>query len=122
MKKIGKRLFFHFSFIDENTNKEEDFRFEYLDITQVEQDGKLLDDYQDIIDSLNLESTYGIHDFDGGGHESGWEDDGYTTYEVDQSKWLELVMIWHDELAKRGYTLGPIMNLKQFKKQTGLKL
>lgn len=105
MSNTPGKFVFEFSTLDE-PEQFTTFEFAFLDKTDalrawvVEQP----DDYFDILDEL--ESEYGVHDFVTTGDE---EIIGFCSYEVEPSKWLEVMQKWHDFFASEGYTLGPVV-------------
>ncbi len=96
-----KRFIFH----DENTKKDWIFYVVIGELDEIELDtliDDLLDDSHDF-KGEDLESTYGVHDiaFD---HET--DVLGFTSYEIDEEKFPELMEKWKEIFKNRGFLIS----------------
>lgn len=103
---MEKRFIFH----DENTDKNWCFNIlTPIKLSEIELDiliDDLIDDSHDY-DGEDFESTYGVHDVAFG------ENDllGFTSYEIEEDKFPELMEKWRDIFKRRGLLTSEIFTL-----------
>ena len=80
---------------------------------ETDETDKIYDEIQNEIDSLDLESVYGVHDLDGSfDNKTNEYFFGYCTYEVEESKIDELMEIWKNIFKKLNFQVGEIIDLE----------
>ena len=95
---------FVFDFFNEDTDVSTILRFK---IENIEHDfARLLDeDSEDAIGDFTSEMEgYGVHDWSSGSHDIV----GFTSYEIDKDKYMEVMNKWRDFLIEKGLQCSPI--------------
>ncbi len=97
---------------DEGGDQEFVFFFPFTDPDQITKIKMMTDEGHDAYEATNddLESEYGVHDFvTSGEHEL----IGFTSYEVEPEKWMQLVETWRTFFVEQGIAVGEITGMRQ---------